>query len=106
MKCVTTKEGKDILQEAHEGTCSNHAASRTLGQKGLQVRILLPYSSIRCRSTHMTMSRMSILHQAESLAYSQSYHHTSILAICMLEFRHDRAALNSARRFYTHLGGS
>ena len=30
MKCVTTEERKDILQEAHEGTCSNHAASRTL----------------------------------------------------------------------------
>ena len=25
MKCVTTKEGKEILQEAHEGTCGNHA---------------------------------------------------------------------------------
>ena len=33
MKCVTTEEGKDILQEAHEGTCGNHAASRTLVEK-------------------------------------------------------------------------
>jgi len=30
MKCVTTEEGKGILQEAHEGTCGNLAASRTL----------------------------------------------------------------------------
>ena len=30
MKCVTTEERKDILQEAHEGTCINHAASLTL----------------------------------------------------------------------------
>ena len=30
MKCVTAEEGKGILQEAHEGTCGNHAASRTL----------------------------------------------------------------------------
>ena len=30
MKCVTAEEGKEILQEAHEGTCGNHAASRTL----------------------------------------------------------------------------
>jgi hypothetical protein len=29
-KCVTAEEGKDILQEAHKGTCGNHAASRTL----------------------------------------------------------------------------
>ncbi|XP_039778216.1 uncharacterized protein LOC120645500 [Panicum virgatum] len=30
MKCVTAEEGKEILQEAHEGTCGNHAVSRTL----------------------------------------------------------------------------
>jgi hypothetical protein len=30
MKCVTTEEGKEILQEAHEGTCGNHATSCTL----------------------------------------------------------------------------
>jgi hypothetical protein len=30
MKYVTAEEGKEILQEAHEGTCGNHATSRTL----------------------------------------------------------------------------
>jgi hypothetical protein len=30
MKCVTAEEGKEILQEAHEGTCGNHVASRML----------------------------------------------------------------------------
>jgi hypothetical protein len=30
MKCVSPKEGKEVLQEIHEGTCGNHAASRTL----------------------------------------------------------------------------
>ena len=30
MKCITAEEEKEILQEAHEGTCGNHAASRTL----------------------------------------------------------------------------
>ena len=30
MKCVIAEEGKEIVQEAHEGTCGNHAASRTL----------------------------------------------------------------------------
>jgi hypothetical protein len=29
MKCVSTEEGKEILQEIHEGVCGNHAASRT-----------------------------------------------------------------------------
>jgi len=30
MKCVTAEEGREIVHEAHEGTCGNHAASRTL----------------------------------------------------------------------------
>jgi hypothetical protein len=30
MKCVRSEEGKEILQEIHEGMCRNHAASRTL----------------------------------------------------------------------------
>jgi hypothetical protein len=30
MKYITTEEGKGILQEAHEGKCGNHVASRTL----------------------------------------------------------------------------
>ena len=33
MKCITAEEGKEILHEAHEGTCRNHAASRTLVSK-------------------------------------------------------------------------
>jgi hypothetical protein len=30
MKCVSTKEVKEILQEIHDGMCANHAASCTL----------------------------------------------------------------------------
>jgi hypothetical protein len=30
MKCVSMEEGKEILQEIHEGVCRNHAACRTL----------------------------------------------------------------------------
>jgi hypothetical protein len=30
MKCVSTEEGKEILQEIYEGVCENHAASHTL----------------------------------------------------------------------------
>jgi ribonuclease HI len=33
MKCVCTEEGREILQEIHEGVCGNHAASRTLVSK-------------------------------------------------------------------------
>jgi hypothetical protein len=30
MKCVPQEEGKDILEEIHEGVCGNHASSRML----------------------------------------------------------------------------
>jgi ribonuclease HI len=30
MKCVSRKEGKEILEEVHKGVCGNHASSRTL----------------------------------------------------------------------------
>jgi hypothetical protein len=30
MKCVSTEESKEILQEIYKGMCRNHAASRTL----------------------------------------------------------------------------
>jgi hypothetical protein len=36
MKCVPTKEGKEILQEIRVGTCGNHAASRTLVRKAFR----------------------------------------------------------------------
>jgi hypothetical protein len=36
MKCVSMEEGKEILQEIHEGVCGNHAASCTLVGKAFQ----------------------------------------------------------------------
>jgi hypothetical protein len=36
MKCVSTEEGKEILQEIHEGMCGNHVYSRTLVSKAFQ----------------------------------------------------------------------
>jgi hypothetical protein len=36
MKCVSTEEGKEILQEIHEGVCGNHAASLTLVDKAFR----------------------------------------------------------------------
>jgi hypothetical protein len=41
MKCVSTEEGKEILQEIHEVVCGNHAASRTLVTKAIQSSFLL-----------------------------------------------------------------
>jgi hypothetical protein len=44
MKCVPQEEGKDILEEIHNGICGNHASSRTLVSKGLPTSFLLAYS--------------------------------------------------------------
>jgi hypothetical protein len=36
MKCITQEAGIQLLHEIHSGTCSNHAASRTLVDKAFQ----------------------------------------------------------------------
>ena len=33
LKCISTKEGKEILNEVHSGCCGDHVASRTLVEK-------------------------------------------------------------------------
>jgi len=42
MKCITAEEGKEILHEAHEGTCRNHTASRTLVGKVFRLGFYWP----------------------------------------------------------------
>jgi hypothetical protein len=42
MKCVTKEDGYDILQEIHEGVCSNHAALRTLVGKAYRADFWWP----------------------------------------------------------------
>jgi hypothetical protein len=42
MKCVRTEEGREILQEIHEGMCRNHAASRTLVVKAFRSSFYWP----------------------------------------------------------------
>jgi hypothetical protein len=42
MKCVRVEEGKEILQEIHEGIYGNHAASRTLVGKAFCSRYYWP----------------------------------------------------------------
>jgi hypothetical protein len=42
MKCVTREDGCDILQEIHEGICSNHGASRTLVGKAYRAGFWWP----------------------------------------------------------------
>jgi hypothetical protein len=37
LKCVSTEQGKEILDEIHSGCCGNHAASRTLVGKAFRM---------------------------------------------------------------------
>ena len=85
IKCVTAEEGKGILQEAHEGTFGNHAASRTLVGKVFRSGFLLANCIIRRRTTRQTMPRMPVLRQTKSLACSQLDNHTSIMVVRLLE---------------------
>jgi hypothetical protein len=41
-KCVSTEEGKEILQEIHEGVCENHVASSTLVIKAFHAGFYWP----------------------------------------------------------------
>jgi hypothetical protein len=57
MKCVSTKEGKEILQEIHEGMCGNHVASRTLVSKAFRSGFYWPTAladteALVCRCTN------------------------------------------------------
>jgi hypothetical protein len=36
LKCVSSKKGKEILDEIHSGCCGNHVASRTLVGKAFR----------------------------------------------------------------------
>jgi len=42
MKCVSTEDGRAILQEIHDGSCGNHAASRTLVGKAYRSGFFWP----------------------------------------------------------------
>ena len=63
-KCVSIEEGKKILKEIHIGTCSNHAASRTLVGKpselvsiGLQLLPMLRHSFAGVRIVSFLLSK-------------------------------------------------
>jgi hypothetical protein len=57
MKCVRKEEGREILQEIHEGVCRNHAASRTLVSKAFRscfywLTALADTEALVCRCTN------------------------------------------------------
>jgi hypothetical protein len=57
MKCAHTEEGREILQEIHEGVCWNHATSHTLVGKAFKSRFywltaLADIEALVCRCTN------------------------------------------------------
>jgi hypothetical protein len=42
MKCVTDKDGYNIVHEIHDGSCGNHAASKTLVGKAYRAGFYWP----------------------------------------------------------------
>ena len=84
MKCVTTEEGKVILQEAHEGTCGNHAASRTLVGKVFRSGFYWPTALSDAKLLVKRCTGCQYFAK-QSLACSQLDNHTSIVVVRLLE---------------------
>jgi hypothetical protein len=76
MKCVRTEEGREILQEIHEGVYGNYAASRTLVSKAF--RSGLPVY------TRLPVYKLPVLQQTAPCPGSQPYHYTTFMAVCMM----------------------
>jgi hypothetical protein len=79
MKCVSRKEGKDILEEIHMGVCGNHASSRMLVSKAF-------------------VPRVPVLRQVTACPGLQASHYTTNLAFHLLGDRHDWASSDCSKR--------
>jgi hypothetical protein len=105
MKCVTTEDGYDILREIHEGVCRQPRSFKNAGGESIQGRFLVAHCSDRRGGSRAHVPELSILRQAVSCSSPQPHHHTAILALCLLEPRHDWALHNGARRLHPCSGG-
>jgi hypothetical protein len=104
MKCVTKEDGHDILRDIHEGVCGNHAASRTLVGKAYRAGFWWPTAVTDAEDLVRRCQNCQFFGKAISCPGSQSHHHTTILAICLLEPRYDWALHNNGRRFHPCIG--
>jgi hypothetical protein len=85
MKCVTGEDGYDILWEIREGVYGNHAASRTLVGKIYRAGFWWPTAVSDAEDLGAEMPKLPILWQQILRPSPLSYHHTAIMAICLLE---------------------
>jgi hypothetical protein len=82
MKCVTKEDGYDILREIHEGS----AATTQLQERWLAKHTGPVFGGpLQYPIRRIPAPKLSILQQAVSRSNPQPYHHTTILALCLLE---------------------
>jgi hypothetical protein len=104
MNCVRMEEGREILQEIHEGACGNHAASCTLVGKAFICGFYWPMALADTEELVRRGYKLLVLQQAAPRLDPQPYYHTTFMAVRMLESRRDRALNNCTRRFYSRVG--
>jgi hypothetical protein len=103
MKCVSTEEGKEILQEIHEGVCRNHMASRTLVSKVFRSGFYWPTALADAEAlVHRCTNYQFFGKQPHIPDHNLITIPPSWLFAC---WGHDRAFNNCARRFHTRVGG-
>jgi hypothetical protein len=90
-ECVRMEEGREILQEIHEGVCGNYAASRTLVGKAFRSGFYWPTALADTEAPVRRCTNYQFLQQVASRSSSQPYHHTTFMVVCMLGPGHDRA---------------
>jgi hypothetical protein len=105
MKCVSTEEGKEILQEIHEGVCGNHAASRTLVGKAFRSGFYWPTALADAEALVPWCTNCQFFGKQPHVLALITCHYTTFMAVCMLGLGHDRAFHNCAGRFHTRVGG-
>ena len=74
-KCIPRAEGKEALEEIHEGTCGNHAASRTIVgrafRSGFYWPIVVNDAEEIVRAANSSPDELTFLLKH----YKQSHHH-------------------------------
>jgi hypothetical protein len=83
MKCVPIEEGKEIVQEIHEGACDNHVLSRMLVRKafrsGLGITGQQFWSTLKTSFVGVQIANSSVARPMFRHITSSPYHHPSLL---------------------------
>jgi hypothetical protein len=105
MKCVHMEEGKKNTPGDPRWRMWKPRRFTHTSREGFQIRILLANGFGRHRITSPPVYQLPVLSQAGPRPGSQPQHHTTFMAVRMLEPGYDRALDNCARRFHPRIGG-